>query len=87
MRTIHKYYMHPGVDDKLHLTEGWKFLHFAYQASDVAAWFELETNNPTIIVDLRIIGTGHEVPENAIHLGTAVGSVFVWHLYQLPKKV
>lgn len=30
----------------------------------------------------RAFGTGHEVPEDAVYLGTAVADPFVWHLFR-----
>lgn len=30
-----------------------------------------------------VVGTGHEVPEKARHLGSVVIGEFVWHLFEL----
>lgn len=34
---------------------------------------------------LVVIGTGHEVPEHAVPLGSAWCGPFMWHVYELPQ--
>jgi hypothetical protein len=33
--------------------------------------------------EVVIVGTGHEVPEGGIHIGSCVAGEFVWHVYQV----
>ena len=38
-----------------------------------------EKNNKDVIV--RIVGTGHDVPPNTLHVGSFVQNPFVWHVF------
>lgn len=35
----------------------------------------------------EVFGTGHEIPENAVHRGSAKDGVYVWHLMELVYPV
>ena len=54
------------------------------QRGVLEAWFEVVPGQPERSLDLIIVGTGHEIPDDADaylgHLVTA-GGVFVWHFY------
>jgi hypothetical protein len=84
MRTVYKFWIQPANEAKLfELHKNWRPLHFAYQGPDTALWIEVDTDEPKEFVKLQIFGTGHTIPADASWLGTAVGSVFVWHLYMM----
>lgn len=84
MRTIYKFWIHPSNEPTtFSLPKNWRPLHFGYQGSDTAVWIEVDTDQPAQEVRLQIFGTGHTIPANATWIGTAVGSVFVWHLYMM----
>lgn len=44
-------------------------------------WVEVRPGAPRRPRHLSVRGTGHEVPEGATHLGSAVCGPFVWHVY------
>jgi len=35
---------------------------------------------------LRVFGTGHEVPLDAVYRGTAIAEPLVWHLFEKDEK-
>lgn len=38
----------------------------------------------TRLREFQIVGTGHEVPEDATYCGTSVHEFFVWHVFEVP---
>lgn len=53
----------------------------------VEFWAENYSENLSVKRWFRVFGTGHEVPVNAIYIGTAsrTPAGLVWHLYEVPK--
>jgi hypothetical protein len=59
-----------------------RFLHFAIQDGQAMAWFEVRTDSTKTERNIKIYGTGAEIPLNSTHLGTCLDGIFVWHLYE-----
>jgi hypothetical protein len=88
MRTIHKFELEPGVDREILLSACARVVHVAEQRTGwVTIWIE---NLPDAIPQLprkyMIFGTGHPIPDEAKHVGSALcaqfGAQFVWHVYE-----
>jgi hypothetical protein len=80
MKTIFKF---PITGRPILMALNARFLHFDMQNGQATAWFEVRTDSTKEERSLTIFGTGHEVPDNAAHLGTCMDGQFVWHLYDL----
>lgn len=66
-----------------------KILHFGPDPSGVMCmWVLLDPDAPTTTSDrlFAYYGTGHEVPDDAQHIGTCAQGMFMWHLFELPLR-
>jgi hypothetical protein len=51
----------------------------------INVWFECDPRNrPKETRFLRVHGTGHDIAEDEIYLGTAMMPPFVWHVFEVP---
>lgn len=75
---------HVPVDDQDHRIGKGKIVLVAcqYDAASVQVWTEEDAEDEGHRL-VRVFGTGHEVPTEYSHLGSAVSGPFVWHLYQI----
>lgn len=59
------------------------FLHFGHDPGGMMCiWIAVD---PEADLEERVFyvrGTGHEVAEGLVHLGSVVDSMFVWHLFE-----
>lgn len=70
------------VDDQAHPIGGGPVVLVACQRQpDVVQVWTLEDPEPAPPRMARVYGTGHHVPPNTWHLGSAVTGVLVWHLF------
>ena len=54
------------------------------QDGQVYAWAETPGGDPlTITRRFRVIGTGWDVPDPGVYLGTVFSAPFVWHVYEI----
>jgi hypothetical protein len=65
-----------------------KLLHVAEQYGALTLWAEVETTAEVGNRLIAVIGTGGTVPtqltdHGVYYVGTAVGPVYVWHVYDL----
>jgi len=82
MRVVYKYKIHK-FNHQLAIPVGAKFLHAEYVQNDFCVWYEVETSNKEVILDLIILLTGQEFPEGLFrHIATVFEGRLVWHLYQ-----
>lgn len=56
----------------------------AMQRGEVALWFEVLSGLPKYTRTYIVRGTGHEVPDGAVYVGTCFCSPFVWHVFEMP---
>lgn len=90
-RYIYKYTV-PINDSEtdLLLDEGVEILSVGLQYSPqwrtetIVFYAYCEDGAPTNPRRFRVVGTGHELPEGAIHRGTVPQGLFVWHLVEVP---
>lgn len=81
MRTVFKYPLE--FDTDLKIPGDSAPLHIAFQNAKLCSWWEVDTDSPEITRQIRVIGTGHDVPEDSYYLGTVQDGYFVWHVYEL----
>jgi hypothetical protein len=82
MRTIHKYPLTDVITD-VPTFERVRFLHVDNQREVITVWAEVNTLERERQCRLHLVGTGHDVPPNATHIGSALvdGGNFVFHVY------
>ena len=74
---------HPQDWQSLTLPEYSVFRHFGIQDGSLYAWFEVNCGAIQSEIQVTIVGTGWDVPEEADYLGTCITQDgYVWHLYQ-----
>jgi hypothetical protein len=86
-RVVYKYEV--PVDDEWHeiRTPGTAtFLHVGNQGGHgVQLWAEVAKVNLGVAVrKVRVFGTGQNIPDGAIYVGTTMAGPFVWHVYAEP---
>ena len=52
------------------------------QEGTITLWAEVDTEEVLVTRKITIVGTGWELPENVIYLGTVFLGAFVWHVYE-----
>lgn len=55
---------------------------FARQDDCLRVWCEVRPGQPEHTFIMDVIGTGHQVPRDARHVGSIQDGPFVWHLFQ-----
>lgn len=86
MKTIWKYKI--PINDDIHeirIPLNAKILKVDHQDNPqiIVMWAEVTDNAPRIIKHYRVFGTGHEIPNDSLWMGTCQIGKFVWHLYEL----
>lgn len=52
----------------------------------VEVWLQVATLDPESALHLAVTGTGDEIPEGGIHVGTTLAPLgHVWHLWRFPS--
>ncbi len=70
------------LDDAIPMPDGVVVLVGLDPAGSVCVWVQhADPDGRKIDRDLFIVGTGHEVPQPANHLGSFVQGPYVWHVY------
>ena len=86
MKTIWKFKLELMTSQTLKMPHAHRILRVSTQFPDddtMFLWAEVEPKTLLIPVDLRIVGTGHDVPEDHEYVGSCItqGGAFVWHVY------
>lgn len=74
------------VDDQVHVVDmppGFVIGVACQRPNCVTFWAEVDSDAPVASRSFVVIGTGHIVPDESIHLGIAFDGPFVWHLYEV----
>ena len=94
MRVIYKHAIEPLCETKIVFPEGSKIIHFDYQIDSLYLWAEIDIFNKDETRQFAVIGTGNPVIEdNWKYISTCFdeeychGSIFVWHLYEVPFSI
>lgn len=89
MITVYKYRIEVGGETLLRLPQGAGLLHFSYVPKDDAwfLWALVDTRRPTEIRTLRLYGTGFEIDQFCMYVGTGMtpSGNFVLHLFEVKK--
>lgn len=95
MRTVHRFdlaqlfNLHGNPMDRasVMLPQGARVIHVALQdraPHSPSMWIELDESMPGSPVEFAIVGTGYEIPDGWMHVGTWQQDGYVWHLFQAP---
>jgi hypothetical protein len=79
------YHYEVPVDDRWHAyTLSGPVVHVSCRngVRDVVHFWALEGAGTPFAAQLRVFGTGHEVPDEVTYRGTAIAEPFVWHLFE-----
>lgn len=81
MKTIYKYPL-GDWEGLLQLPQRAVILHTDFQNGAIVLWASVDTSNPLEGREFRVVGTGHELPENEYqYIGTVKDHNFVWHVF------
>lgn len=95
MNVIYKYPLIPLEINKLQIPYNSRILTVGLQGIDLFLWILVDTESVDVEKSFYIAGTGKELPESFhpnkldgpktdfVYVGTAVGNLFVWHVFQL----
>lgn len=84
MKQIHKYVLTKSVN-RVPSYEGAKVIHIGNQREQITVWAEVHTLERESLLELRIVGTGGEVPIGGRRVGSALmaNGEFVFHVYEV----
>ena len=83
MKRIYKYTLNIIDKQKIKMPYGSMILHVDMQNENLCLWAEVDTEAPQEEETFYVRGTGQPIPDDdAYYVGSAVGSVLVWHVYQ-----
>lgn len=84
MKTIYKYPLEIVDVQTVKTNKSYKVVLVGNQEGQLCLWLQVDTEKPTIDLQIVIKGTGHEIPKNPplTHLGSAIVGAFVWHVYR-----
>lgn len=75
------------VDDQVHTIGGGRVVLVASQYGNLSV--EVWTEEAGVDVEesrqVRVFGTGHNVPDDAEHIGSCIAGPFVWHVYEVAR--
>ncbi|OMI34388.1 DUF7352 domain-containing protein [Streptomyces sparsogenes] len=85
-RAIHRYEV--PVDDCWHAVDlTGEIVHVDSRSMHTVEIWAIHGPGEPTRRGFRVYGTGHPIPDDAIHVGTAIppGGQLVWHLLELPE--
>ena len=83
MKTVYKYRVDGATE--IRVPVGSKVIHVGMQNGAPYIWVEVSTN-PHLDIEGRyfeIAGTGWEIEDDAVHIGSVIDGAFVWHIYEV----
>ncbi len=86
-RVIWKYELHPG-ENVIPVPPGSRIIAVSAAEPDPsdgpAIWIERDRfGSETWTIRVRAVGTGHDIPVDGVHIGSAWCGPFMWHVYEL----
>lgn len=88
MRVIHKFAIRPfgSGPQTITVSPDAHAVRFAQQRNELCVWIDYDTAELSHKWVVQIFGTGNEIPEDAVHLGSYESGAYIWHLYALRGK-
>ena len=84
MKTIYKYPFPHGMDTAaIEMHRGAVVRRVAMQGDALCIWAEVDSADLKSVRHFRIVGTGHEIPENGHYLGSCDDDPLVWHVIEI----
>lgn len=81
MTAVHRYEI--PVDNQWHTLElSGAIVHIATRSANKVEVWALDSGGPLVARSFRVYGTGHDLPDSARHVGTALTGRLVWHLME-----
>lgn len=80
-RTIWKYSVRLTDSQAIVMPEGSVPRAVRAIGNEIFLWAEVYPDAPLKPVVVRIVGTGHPIPDDASYIGTVFVDPFVWHIY------
>lgn len=83
-RAVWKWPIAFGARVNISMPYGAEILTVRLQGGVPSIWALVDPTSPHIVVrTFRIIGTGHDVPNDATYVSTWLDGHFVWHLFEI----
>ena len=84
MRTIFKQQLDICDQQTIELPQGFNILHIAKQNGVPCIWYECDTDNSIVHLDIYCFGTGYRMDNLSpmVYIGTVQIDGFVWHYYR-----
>lgn len=82
-KTICKYEIHNGKETHIAMPSAAKVVHADVQEGHVFIWAEVDTEANSVLRKFSYFGTGHDIPKNAVYIGTVFQGEYVWHIYEI----
>lgn len=82
MRRIYKYEIVPGEDLSIPCSRA---LYVGNQLGKLCLWAEIPFEMGVHVKSFRAYGTGQEIPNDSVYVGTAMIEPFVWHVYEIEE--
>lgn len=71
-----------GMTCKIRMPRGAKICTVQMQGEAVCMWAEVDYSAPLEDRTFVVVGTGHDVPDNCVYVGTWQHAAYVWHAYE-----
>jgi hypothetical protein len=85
MKVVYKYAVSPHNGKAVELPRPAKIVKVGMQGDTLMLWAEHgvpDANTSHVTRHFDVFGTGHPIPEDAVHVGTFFDGPFVWHVYE-----
>jgi hypothetical protein len=79
MKTIYKY----TLDEPVRIPQGSTVVQVGIQDGLYCIWAIVDTDAPLEERRFVVVGTGRELSNNMVHVGTVFENPFVWHIMEL----
>ena len=87
MRTVFKTKLDVCDFQTIELPRNFRMLHIGMQCGEPCIWYECDTDEPLVELDIFCFGTGHPMDKlsSMIYIGTVnQNDDFIWHFYRAP---
>ena len=85
-RTMFKYPLAGWITNhKVEMPKGARIRHVGIQQNQVTMWAEVDPDEAPETRNFVIRGTGQEIGEMEVYLGTVCARLYVWHLFEMSR--